>query len=241
MEEIRNQNINEERNIRSSSSSINSNPELKDRKVFYLRILLIIINITSLISGFYIMNDRLYYLSPKYNFEYFNTLYAFIMIYSLGMIAALIFSFLLTLIIKIFSCIFNVFKSETLINNEDKLSENSIRYINAHSNDISCIPYTLTIFVISSVVIYFLSLPYSIFILIFLTRNENYSNCKNFSLLYFFIIINTIGGIILFYILIVIISAKRQGSYRKKILFIDEDNLNNLRNEIRGAMQQAEN
>ena len=56
--------------LRNSQSSINSNPELKNKRIFYLRISLILINVISLILGIYIWKDKEYYLNPEYNFEY---------------------------------------------------------------------------------------------------------------------------------------------------------------------------
>ena len=59
-------------------------------------------------------------------------------------------------------------------------------------------------------------------------------------MLYLFIIINGIAGLILFYILLIVVFVKRNGSFRQRNYFIDDENLNNLRNEIRGAMEKAE-
>ena len=157
------------------------------------------------------------------------------------MLASLIFSILFTALIKISLYIFNLFKENqaTLANNE-QLSENSFRYINSNSNDVSFIPYAFTFFVVATMIIYFISLPYSIFLLIFMTRNETYSNFKDFRLLYFFVIINIFAGLILFYVLLIIVFVKRDGSFRKINYYIDDNNLDNLRNEIRGAMNKAE-
>ena len=237
--ENRNENGKNEKKIRSSNSSINSNPEIKDKKI--LRISLILINIISLFSGFYFFKYRQYYLSPEYNFEYYDSLLVYVITYSLGMIASLIFSVLFTSLIKICIYIINMFNENkaTLANNE-QLSENSFRYINGNSNDVSFIPYTLTIFVMATMIIYFISLPYSIFLFIFMVRNETYSKFKDFRLLYFFIIINTLAGSILFYVLLIIVFVKREGSFRKINYYIDDNNLENLRNEIRGEMNKAE-
>jgi uncharacterized membrane protein len=237
--ENRNENGKNEKKIRSSNSSINSNPEIKDKKI--LRISLILINIISLFSGFYFFKYRQYYLSPEYNFEYYDSLLVYVITYSLGMIASLIFSVLFTSLIKICIYIINMFNENkaTLANNE-QLSENSFRYINGNSNDVSFIPYTLTIFVVATMIIYFISLPYSIFLLIFMAKNETYSKFKDFRLLYFFIIINTLAGSILFYVLLIIVFVKREGSFRKINYYIDDNNLENLRNEIRGEMNKAE-
>ena len=225
-----------------SQSSINSNPELKEKKVYFLRISLIIINIISLISGFYLYENRLYYLSQEYKFDYRKYLFIFIILYSLGMIGTVIFSFLLAILLKIFIFIINLCfeESKPLIKNEEIHSENSFRFINSKANKISIIPYAFTFFIIFTANLYLIGLPYSIFLLIFMNKNIYYSNYKDFSLLYIFVIINTIAGFILFYILLIIVFARRDGSFRQRNFFIDDNNLDNLRNEIRGAMDKAE-
>ena len=73
-----------------------------------------------------------------------------------------------------------------------------------------------------------------------MNKNIYYSNTKDFALLYIFVIVNAIAGMILFYILLIIVFAKRDGSFRQRSYFIDDNNLNNLRNEIRDAMDKAE-
>jgi uncharacterized membrane protein len=73
-----------------------------------------------------------------------------------------------------------------------------------------------------------------------MARNETYSKFKDFRLLYFFMIINTLAGLILFYVLLIIVFVKREGAFRKINYYIDDNNLDNLRNEIRGEMNKAE-
>ena len=91
--EIENNPPKDDGKIRITESSINSNPELKENKIYYLRISLIIINIISAISGIYIFQNKQYYLSQDYKFEYHDSLQLFIILYSLGMVGAFIFSF----------------------------------------------------------------------------------------------------------------------------------------------------
>ena len=154
--ENRNENGENEKKIRSSNSSINSNPEIKDKKI--LRISLILINIISAFSGFYFYKYRQYYLSPEYNFEYYDSLLIYVITYSLGMIASLVFSVLFTSLIKICIYIINMFNENkaTLANNE-QLSENSFRYINGNSNDVSFITCTSFFFPLKKYLFIFLS------------------------------------------------------------------------------------
>ena len=198
----------------------------------------------SLISGIYIYQNRNYYLSKAYKFEYSKTLLIFIILYTLGMLGTLIFSFFLSVLLKIIVSIINMFQDKSKIplnKNEEKHSENSFAFINSNSNEFSIIAYTFTLFIITTAIIYFLSLPYSIFLLIFMNKNEYYNNSNDFPVLYFFVIINTIAGSIIFYVLLIIAFAKREGSFRQISFFIDDNNLNDLRNEIREAMKKAEN
>ena len=241
--EMNNQNdINKERSKRSSLSSIFSNPELKETKISVLRISLLIINIISFFSGFYIYKNKDYYLSYYYNFEYPKLLFIYIVLYTLGMIGTLIFSFLLSVFLKIIDLITNKFNNNISLNeNEERHSENSFAFINSHSNEFSIVAYTLTFFIITTATLYLISLPYSIFLLIFLNKNIYYYKPNDFQILYIFVIINMIAGFILFYVLLIIVFVKREGSFRQRNFFIDDNNLNNLRNEIRREMQKAEN
>ena len=234
---------NKNNNLRDSISSINSNPELRNNKIFYLRISLIIINLISAILGFYIYKDKDYYLKKEYNFEYYNYLLLFVFIYSLGMIFSLIISFILAIVIKAFFFFFKLCSknndNNSLIKGERNPSENSIRYINSQADEISIIPYTLTLFVVITAVIYFFSLPYSIFLLIFLHNDKTYSSLSNFRKLYLFLVINLIAGLIMFYVILIIVFVKREGSLRKRRISIDDNNLQNIKDEIKEAMQKA--
>ena len=227
----------EEQKIENSESSVNSNPELKEKKVYNLRLSLIIINIISAILGYYIYKNKDYYLSIEYKFEYYYYLLIFVILYSLGMIGALFFSFLLSIVIKICIIITNLFsndKSNSLT--QENESENSI---NSYSNQFSILSYTFSFFIIFTSLIYLISLPYSIFLLFFMKKNKFYSNYKDFIHLYCFIIINSFAGLILSYVLLIVIFSKRKGSYRKHNFYIDYKKLNNIRNEVKEAMKKA--
>ena len=161
------------------------------------------------------------------------------------MISTLIFAFILSLIIKICVFILNKFSknnnSNQLINNEERPpTENSFRFINVHADEIALIPYTLTLFIVTTSIIYFLSLPYSIFLLIFLQKDKIYSSLKDFKMLYSFLVINLIAGFIIFYVILIVVFVKREGSFRKEKIAIDDINLENFKEEIKNAMRNAE-
>ena len=160
------------------------------------------------------------------------------------MIFSLIISFILAIVIKAFFIILKLCSknndNNSLIKGERNPSENSIRYINSQADEISIIPYTLTLFVVITAVIYFFSLPYSIFLLIFLHNDKTYSSLSNFRKLYLFLVINLIAGLIMFYVILIIVFVKREGSLRKRRISIDDNNLQNIKDEIKEAMQKAE-
>lgn len=230
--------------LRSSNSSINSNPELNRNRIFYLRISLILINIISAILGYFIFKDKEYYLNQEYNFEYAQYLSIFLLLYSFGMIFTFLFAFILALIIKICVFILNLFtkkNSSPLIKGEERPpTENSIRYINSHADEIALIPQTLTWFVVTTSILYFFDLPYSIFLFIVFQKDKTYCSLKDFRVLYSFLVINFIAGLILFYVILIVLFVKRDGSLRKRQLSIDDNNLENFRQEIRNAMDKVE-
>ena len=227
----------EEKSV-SSESSINSNPEFKQKKFYCLRISLIIINIISIILGFFICQNKEYYLSIDYKFDYFFFLFIFIILYSFGMISSLIISFLLFIIIKILIFIIN-FCSNISNSLKQKNKKESNKSINSYSNQISLLSYSFSLFIVITCIIYFISLPYSIFLLYFMNKNKFYSNYKVFLILYFFIIINAFSGLILLYVLLITIFSKRKGSVRKRQFFIDDNKLNKIEKEIKEAMEKA--
>ena len=92
----------------------------------------------------------------------------------------------------------------------------------------------------TTALIYFLSLPYSIFLIIFLQKNKTYSSLKDFRILYSFLIINFIAGLIIFYVILIVVFAKREGSFIKRRVSIDDNNLANLKEEIKNAMKKVE-
>ena len=155
------------------------------------------------------------------------------------MIASLIISFLLFILIKIFIFIINFIcndNSESLNKKNEKVSSNSN---NSYLNQFSLLPYSFSLFIVITCIIYFISLPYSIFLLYFMNKNKFYSNYKEFIILYFFVIINSFSGLILLYILLISIFTKRKGSVRKRQLFIDYNKLNKIKKEIKEAMEKA--
>ena len=225
---------------RISTSSIISNPELSGIKNMFLSLSILIINITSFIIGIYILSNNDYYLSSEIQFKFRKSLITFIILYSLGMIFSLLISFIISFILKLLICIFNTCKRiKSTENYEERKSIDSLGLALKNANNISLTPYTFGFFVPITLIIYFISLPYSIIILIFIIKNEIYSYYYYFKILYYFVLINIIAGLILLILFLFVVCSKRNRSFRKDY-HIDEDYINRLRNEIREAMTKVE-
>ena len=59
-------------------------------------------------------------------------------------------------------------------------------------------------------------------------------------MLYSFLVINLIAGFIIFYVILIVVFVKREGSFRKEKIAIDDINLENFKEEIKNAMRNAE-
>ena len=227
--------------------SLDSIQEISHKKEIIIRISLIIINILSLFLGGYILTFRDHFLNPDYKFKNYRPLYFFIIIYTLGMILALFLSFLVALTVKIIY----FFKkkqnrsenstievpSNNLINNEQAHSRISVFVMNNQQNEIALIPFTLSSFLVISIGLYFISAPYSFFLLINLLRDKIYSNFFSFLWLYIFLGINLIAGLIMLASLCYMVCANRSGSVRKFEFPIENENIENIRNEVKEAIK----
>ena len=227
--------------MNQSKPSLESMQEMNidHRKLFYLS--LIIINIFSFISGIYILNSHEYYLNPDFKFSNHISLIVFIIIYTLGIISALILSTIFAIIVKI---IYR-YKSKSNIkdnqisgwtSNEQDHTQVSFTLINSNLNDIALIPFTLSYFIIFIIAMYFIALPYSCILIIKLFQNEHLSHVFRFLLLYFFLLINLIAGLIMVIVLFYMVFKKRTGNPRKSGYDIDNENVETIKNEIRNAI-----
>ena len=241
MEEIR-EDEEKSNNTQKSNPSLNSIQEmtLKHRSMFYFS--LISINIISFLTGISILSNHAYYLNPDFNFSNNISLHIFIIIYSLGIVSALIFAFLFALIVKLF---YN-YKSRNKNNNINNISDRSnilskdqisLTLINNNQNDIALIPFTLSYFIIFIIAIYFVALPYAFILIIKLFQNDYLCQVFDFLLLYFFLFINLIAGLIMVIVLFYMVFKKRSGNARKFGYIVDNKNVENIRNEIRDAIK----
>jgi hypothetical protein len=223
-----------------SRPSLDSIQEISYKKENYIRISLILINIISLITGIYILNHRDFYLSPDYKFQNYKSLYVFIIVYMLGMLAALFLSFLIAITAKLIYYFKNKKQNEFIIQNENNEQFNTriTEFIaNNRQNEVAIIPFTLSYFIAVTIGIYFIALPYSFFLIINLFRNDSYSQFITFFWLYFFLLINLIAGGIMVFALFYMVFAKRSGSVRKIEYPVDDDNVENIRAQVRDAIK----
>jgi hypothetical protein len=244
MEEILEED-NKSKNTNKSKPSMDSIQELskKTRKLFSIS--LIIINIISFILGIYILYYNNYYLNPDYKFSNQTSLYIFIILYTSGMLSALFISFLFSLIMKLIQNYKNNNNSSNnndksqadLINNEDNHTRLSIFILNDNQNNIALIPFAFSYFIVFTIAIYFIALPYSFILIIKLFQNKFLCKVFSFFFLYFFMIINLFAGLIMVLLLFYIVFGKKRINVRKQQYNIDNSNLENIRNEVRNAMK----
>jgi len=226
--------------------SLDSIQEISQNKEICIRRILILINIASLFIGGYILNFRDHFLNPDYKFKNYYALYFFIIAYTLGMILALILSFFTALIVKVIYFFKNkghstekstIDTNNNLILDEQAHSRISVFVMNNTQNEIAIIPFALSSSLVFIIGIYFISLPYSCLLLINLLRDKTYSDVISFSWIYIFLGINLVAGLMMFVSLFYMVFAKRSGSVRKFEFPIENESIENIRNEVRDAIK----
>lgn len=230
-----------------SRPSLDSIQEISNKKENCFRFSLILINIISLIAGIYILRHSDFYLSLDYKFKNHRALYAFIIIYTLGMFLALIISFTIALIAKLIyyykkkkenNPIPDI-QNNDLINNEQGQGKSRIStfVLNNMQNEFGIIPFTLSYFIAVTIGLYFIAFPYSFFLIINLFKNEYYSKFITFFWLYFFLFINLVAGSIMVIALFYMVFKKRSGSVRKFEYPVNNEDIEKIREEIKNAIQ----
>ena len=223
-------------------NSIDSAPEFQQRT--YLSKIIMLMCFLSLIIGIYILLNKSYYLNENYNYSHIKILNNYILIYTFGLFCILIISFLLALMIKLISLTcFKSKRNDNNIDNNENEEENEddifLSQILQNADNISIIPYTSTIFVILTILVYVCGFPFSWFLIYGLVTNTFYSHIFQFFLLYCFIFINSVSGAIFIFVLICFIRVKRYNSLRKTSFSYDEDNLLAVYKEVKDALDLA--
>lgn len=228
-------------------NSIDSVPEFQEKA--YLSKIIVLMSFLSSLIGIYILLNKEYYLNTNINFLLYSKLYYYIIIYTLGLIGVLFTSFFLALIIKLISSIKKCLKSKNneiekeniLIDKEEEESEddNFLTQILQNADNISMVPYTFSICVLLTIILYVVGFPISWYLIYNLLIDNVYSNYYKFFILYLFIFINSISGAIFMFVLIIFIKSKRKNSLRKLSFTYDEDNLLAVYKEVKDAIDKA--
>ena len=228
-------------------NSIDSVPEFQEKA--YLSKIIVSMSFLSSLIGIYILLNKEYYLNSNINFLLYTKLYYYIIIYTLGLIGVLFTSFFLALIIKLISSMKKCLKSKNneiekeniLIDKEEEESEddNFLTQILQNADNISMVPYTFSICVLLTIILYVVGFPISWYLIYNLLIDNVYSNYYKFFILYLFIFINSISGAIFIFVLIIFIKSKRKNSLRKLSFTYDEDNLIAVYKEVKDAIDKA--
>lgn len=228
-------------------NSIDSVPEFQEKA--YLSKIIVSMSFLSLLIGIYILLNKEYYLNTNINFLLYTKLYYYIIIYTLGLIGVLFTSFFLALIIKLISSMKKCLKQKNneiekeniLIDKEEEESEddNFLTQILQNADNISMVPYTFSICVLLTIILYVVGFPISWYLIYNLLIDNVYSNYYKFFILYLFIFINSISGAIFMFVLIIFIKSKRKNSLRKLSFTYDEDNLIAVYKEVKDAIDKA--
>jgi hypothetical protein len=231
-----------QKNTENSRPSLDSVQELGSTSQTIFRISLLLTNIISLISGIYILYHREYYLNPSYNFSNYKSFYFFIIVYTLGMLFSLIFGFLIAFCRKIINICKNrnnPIENQELNNNNDESehSKMSLFILGNNQNEMALIPHTLSYFIVITIGIYFVGFPFSLFLIINCYRNNFYSKFSEFSMIYFFLGINFIAGFIMVATLFCMVFRKRKGISRKIDYNLDNNNIENIKEEVKDAIK----
>ena len=230
----------------------------EQKHYFYVRIILIITDIISLALGIYILVKFEKFLSKIFAFNYRKLLLIFVCIYSPSAIGIFFISLVISICIYCFFCCCEAQKIHgaplydeneitmslgTLKENEEGSDKNKFEvkeeYIGINADKVTLLPYTMTVFVIMTIIFYFVAFPLSIILLIKMWKNAVYKDKKKFWALYSFIFANLINGILIVFVFFHMFIVKRiENSILKKNMEIDENMITNIRNEVRDALKK---
>ena len=128
-------------------------------------------------------------------------------------------------------------------NNDDKnlsIMSGEREYIGFNADKVTLLPYIFTIFIILSIIYYFIALPSSIILLLKLWDDPYYGDKKEYWVLYTFIFANLINGVLILIVFLHMFFVKRiQNRILKNSMDLDENLIKNLRKEVREALKNA--
>ena len=207
-----------------SKETINSD-NINTGDTIGFKIFFISMSIVCSIFGIFLLINKDYYFSNDYNFKYLNLLIIFVYIYTIGILSAIIISFVLSIFIFIILKIINCCK---------KNKQNNMNLGN-NIDELSFINLWISISTLIIIFLYLLTLLYGIFLIIKMRKNINYKDYLKFFFLYSFIIINILLGFSLFILFLKKLFTKQKTSNRVKHYKLEEEYLENIEKEINQA------
>lgn len=221
-----------------TNDSFDSIPELAESR-FCIKIYFIILILLITINGLYLLYFHKDYFASSLLFPKMSLLIAFVYLYSFGVINAVIASFILTLIIYggIVCCSKLKPKPMPLKSYEENKNLDWIEYY--EGDHVSYLTYLFNVFVIIIIVLYLSAIPLSIYLMVLMATHSSMKKIKVFYMLYCFLSLNCLTGFsLLCFGLMRFIFGKINASVRKQDLNIDEDYINEIRNEIRNTIKE---
>jgi hypothetical protein len=207
-----------------SKETINSD-NINTGDTIGFKIFFISMSIVCSIFGIFLLINKDYYFSNDYNFKYLNLLIIFVYVYTIGILSAILISFVLSIFIFIILKIINCCK---------KKKQNNMNLGN-NIDELSFINLWISISTLIIIFLYLLTLLYGIFLIIKMRKNINYKDYLKFFFLYSFIIINILLGFSLFILFLKKLFTKQKNSNRVKHYKLEEEYLENIEKEINQA------
>ena len=207
-----------------SKETINSD-NINTEDTVGFKIFFISMSIVSSIFGIFILFNKDYYFSNDYKFKYLNLLIIFVYVYTIGILSAIIISFVLSIFIFIILKIINCCK---------KKKQNNMNLGN-NIDELSFINLWISISTLIIIFLYLLTLLYGIFLIIKMRKNINYKDYLKFFFLYSFILINILLGFSLFILFLKKLFTKQKTSNRVKHYKLEEEYIENIEKEINQA------
>jgi hypothetical protein len=229
---------------------------------FYVRITLIITGLISLGLGIYILLDFDSFFSEKYKINYRKSLLFFFFIYFPNAIGIFVLSLIISLIIySFFWCCekekihgqplydeydasmsiegLKIEDSESGLETRKTESNDTKEYIGVNADKVTLLPYTLTVFVILTIVFDFIALPYSINLLYNMWNDPIYKDKMGYWALYTFIFANLTNGILIVVVFFHMFLVKRiEINTLKENMDVKEELIKTFRAEVREALKK---
>ena len=207
-----------------SKETINSD-NINTGDTIGFKIFFISMSIVCSIFGIFLLINKDYYFSNDYNFKYLNLLIIFVYVYTIGILSAILISFVLSIFIFIILKIINCCK---------KKKQNNMNLGN-NIDELSFINLWISISTLIIIFLYLLTLLYGIFLIIKMRKNINYKDYLKFFFLYSFILINILLGLSLFIKFLKKLFTKQKTSNRVKHYKLEEEYIENIEKEINQA------